>query len=397
MNPLHRRRIVLGVSGGIAAYKAADLSRRLADAGAEVRVVMTAGAEAFIAPLSFQALTGNPTHRDLLDERAEAAMGHIQLARWADAVLIAPASADCMARLAAGLADDLLTTLCLATEAPIALAPAMNRSMWRHPATQANTRVLTARGVHMFGPAEGVQACGETGPGRMLEPSELTARLGALFDRGPLTGKTVLITAGPTREAIDPVRFIGNRSSGKMGYAVAEAAREAGAQATLVSGPVSLPTPPGVERVDVESARQMHEAVMARAARADVFIAVAAVADYRPAETHAQKIKKREERLQLNLTRNRDILADVAALPNGPFTVGFAAETEEVIAHAREKMRRKGIDRIAANRVGNGLAFGSDKNRLELLWPGGQATLGPGPKPDLAQALIQHIAQALSA
>lgn len=392
---LQQRHIVLGVCGGIAAYKAADLSRRLRQAGAEVRVVMTAAAQAFITPLSFQALTGHPVHRDLLDEQAEAAMGHIELARWADAVLIAPASADCMARLAGGRADDLLTTLCLATEVPIALAPAMNRAMWQNQATQANARLLSQRGMHLFGPAEGEQACGETGPGRMLEPPELTARLAALFGGGPLAGKTVLITAGPTHEALDPVRFIGNRSSGKMGYAVAEAARKAGARVVLVSGPVSLPTPCGVERVDVESARQMHDAVMQRAGRADVFIAVAAVADYRPVEIRDQKIKKSRESLQLRLTRTRDILADVAALADGPFTVGFAAETRNVVAYARDKMERKGIDVIAANQVGQDRAFGTDENRLDVLWSGGGVTLGPGLKTDLADALLQQVARLL--
>ncbi len=391
---LTSKRILLGVTGGVAAYKAADLVRRLREAGAEVRVVMTRAATQFVTPLTFQALSGNPVHLDLLDPEAEAGMGHIQLARWADAVLVAPATADFMARLAHGLADDLLSTLCLATDAPLALAPAMNRLMWANPATQDNRRVLESRGVHLFGPAEGGQACGETGPGRMLEPAELVERVAGLFAPGRLSGLTVLITAGPTREAIDPVRFIGNRSSGKMGYAVAEAAAEAGAQVVLVSGPVALPAPPRVECVRVESAEEMHRAVMARAGACDIFIAAAAVADYRPRVQAGQKIKKDRQELELVLERTPDILAAVAALPQRPFVVGFAAETERLEEHAHAKRIRKNLDLIAANQVGRpGSGFESDDNALQVYWEGGSEALPLMPKSRLARQLISIIAE----
>lgn len=391
---LTSKRILLGVTGGVAAYKAADLVRRLREAGAEVRVVMTRAATQFVTPLTFQALSGNPVHLDLLDPEAEAGMGHIQLARWADAVLVAPATADFMARLAHGLADDLLSTLCLATDAPLVLAPAMNRLMWANPATQGNRRVLESRGVHLFGPAEGGQACGETGPGRMLEPAELVERVAGLFAPGSLSGLTVLVTAGPTREAIDPVRFIGNRSSGKMGYAVAEAAAEAGAQVVLVSGPVALPAPPRVECVRVESAEEMYRAVMARAGASDIFIAAAAVADYRPRVQAGQKIKKDRQELELVLERTPDILAAVAALPQRPFVVGFAAETERLEEHAHAKRIRKNLDLIAANQVGRpGSGFESDDNALQVYWEGGSATLPLMPKTRLARQLISIIAE----
>ncbi|MGD9708737.1 MAG: bifunctional phosphopantothenoylcysteine decarboxylase/phosphopantothenate--cysteine ligase CoaBC [Halothiobacillaceae bacterium] len=388
------KHILLGLSGGIAAYKACDLVRRLRDAGAEVRVVMTEGATHFVTPLTLQALSGHPVRTSLWDEAAEAAMGHIELARWADAILIAPASADVLARLAAGMADDLLTTLCLATEVPLLLAPAMNRVMWANPATQANVRTLTARGAILLGPAAGAQACGETGEGRMLEPVELVARLVEHLapPRHGLAGKRVVITAGPTREALDPVRFISNRSSGRMGYALAEAAREAGAEVVLISGPTALPTPKGGARIDVETALQMHDAVMAQMP-CDIFIGTAAVADYRPIEAAPEKIKKGAEQLTITLVKNPDIVSEVAALPERPFVVGFAAETEHVLEHARDKLVRKKLDLIAANRVGEGLAFDQPDNALTVLWDGGLAELPQTDKRQLARQLIELIVQ----
>ncbi len=397
MAMLQGRRILLGVTGGIAAYKSADLVRRLKDAGADVRVVMTRGAEEFVRPLTFQAVSGQPVHNSLLDPQAEAAMGHIELARWADAVLIAPATADALARLAHGLADDLLTTICLATEAPLAVAPAMNRIMWAHPATRANVDQLRARGVHIFGPGAGDQACGEVGAGRMLEPLELVDATAGLFGSSLLRGVSVLITAGPTREPIDPVRYITNRSSGKMGFAVARAAVAAGARVTLVAGPCNLPTPAGVERVDVETAEQMLEAVMARVDAAQIFVASAAVADYRLAQVAASKIKKSQDAMQLELVRNPDILGTVAGLQVGPFTVGFAAETDDMHAYAEDKRQRKGLDMIAANWVGRpGTGFDADDNSLEVLWEGGGASLGPAPKLQVAEELVRLVAERYS-
>ena len=355
---------------------------------------MTAAAREFVAPLTFQAVSSNPVHCDLLDEQAEAGMGHIELARWADLVLVAPATANVLARLAHGFADDLLTTLCLATEAPVVLAPAMNRQMWQAGATRANVLALLDRGVEMLGPAQGDQACGETGPGRMLEPAEVAARIAARFRGGALDGVGVLVTAGPTREALDPVRFLTNHSSGKMGYAVAGAAAEAGARVSLVSGPTALPAPPGVERIDVASAGEMHAEVMARAAGCDVFIAAAAVADYRPAHRAEQKIKKGDGPAAIELVRTPDILAAVAAMDGGPFTVGFAAETESVQAHARDKLERKGLDMIAANRVGlPDRGFASERNALSVLWPGGGRELDLAPKAELARRLIDLVAE----
>ena len=392
MNVLTHRKIVLGVTGGIAAYKSADLTRRLQDAGAEVRVVMTAAATQFVGPLTFQALSGNPVHLDLLDPAAEAAMGHIELARWADLVLVAPASADFMARLAHGLADDLLTTLCLATDAPIVLAPAMNRLMWQNPATRDNVALLTRRGVRLLGPGSGGQACGEVGEGRMLEPLEIVQALSEPQDR-PLAGQVVLVTAGPTREAIDPVRFIGNRSSGRMGFAVAAAARAAGAQVVLVAGPSSLSTPAGVERIDVTSAAEMYRAVMQQVERADIFIGAAAVADYRPSQIAPSKIKKNADGLTLTLERTEDILQSVAALPSPPFTVGFAAETDDLAAHARDKLARKKLDMIAANWVGGETGFDTADNALEVFWHDGQASLGRQDKDALARQLVRLIAE----
>ncbi|MEP7043819.1 MAG: bifunctional phosphopantothenoylcysteine decarboxylase/phosphopantothenate--cysteine ligase CoaBC [Dokdonella sp.] len=390
-------RVLLGVSGGIAAYKGAETVRRLRDAGAEVRVVLTANAAHFVTALTFQALSGNPVRTSLWDESAEAAMGHIELARWADEVLIAPASADLIARLAHGHADDLLTTLCLATAAPLSLAPAMNQQMWAHTATQANLALLRQRGVRVFGPASGGQACGEFGSGRLLEAGEIVGELAATRAPRVLDGLKVLVSAGPTFEDIDPVRFIGNRSSGRMGFAVAEAAAQAGAQVTLVAGPVALATPPGVARVDVRSAREMREAVLARASHSDVFISAAAVGDFRPQAVAPQKLKKTGQGLELSLMQNPDILAEVATLAQRPFLVGFAAETENVEEYARAKLERKKLDLIAANQVGADCGFERDDNALLLLWPGGREELARADKRELARQLVARIAAQRSA
>jgi phosphopantothenoylcysteine decarboxylase/phosphopantothenate--cysteine ligase len=388
------KHIVLGVTGGIAAYKSPDIVRRLAERGAEVQVVMTSGAREFVAPLTFQAVSGREVRSDLWDESAERAMSHIELARWADLVLIAPATADFLAQLAHGMADNLLNTVCLATSAPLAVAPAMNRLMWANPATQANVAQLRARGVHVLGPDSGSQACGETGEGRMMEPVDIAAAAFALLPaEGPLKGRKVLITAGPTRERIDPVRFISNRSSGKMGYAVAQAARDRGADVVLVSGPVNLPAPPGVRRISVECAQQMHQAVMAELPGTDIFIGTAAVADYRPANPADCKIKKVSDQLDLKMERTVDILAAVAAQSHRPYTVGFAAETNDVEEHARAKLERKKLDLIAANEVGDTKVFEQDDNALTLLWPaGGRLELGAGAKTELAHKLVDVIA-----
>lgn len=388
------KRILLGVTGGIAAYKSPDLVRRLIERGADVQVVMTAGAREFVSPMTFQAVSGHEVRSDLWDEDAERAMSHIELARWADLIIIAPATADFIARLAHGMADNLLTTLCLASAAPVAIAPAMNRQMWANAATQANITQLRARGVHVFGPDSGSQACGETGEGRMMEPDDIaSAAFGVLPATGPLIGRKVLITAGPTRERIDPVRFISNRSSGKMGYAVARAARELGAEVVLVSGPVSLCTPPGVRRIDVESAAQMHDAVMQELQGTSIFIATAAVADYRPAAPADCKIKKVTDTLEICMERTIDILQAVAAKPDRPeYVVGFAAETNNVEEHARAKLARKKLDLIAANEVGDNKVFEQDDNSLVLLWPGGRQELGAGAKTELAAKLMDFIA-----
>lgn len=392
MGTLANKRLLLGVTGGIAAYKSADTVRRLREAGAEVRVVMTAGAAEFITALTLQAVSGHPVYQHLLDTDAEAGMGHIELARWADAVLVAPASANFMARLAQGRADDLLSTVCLATEAPVAVAPAMNQQMWGNAATQANLATLKKNGVRIFGPAEGSQACGEVGPGRMLEPAELVMLVSDLFASGELDGLTVVVTAGPTWEAIDPVRGLTNRSSGKMGYAVAAAAVEAGARVILISGPTSLPDPERAHTIRVESAQEMHDAVHAHVADADIFIGVAAVADYRPTQAAKDKIKKTQEKMTLELARTPDILASVAALKPAPFTVGFAAETENLEQHARQKLESKKLDLVAANRVGTDLGFGTDENSLLLVEPGAVTELSFQPKAKLARALIAHVA-----
>ncbi|MDX1604738.1 MAG: bifunctional phosphopantothenoylcysteine decarboxylase/phosphopantothenate--cysteine ligase CoaBC [Candidatus Competibacterales bacterium] len=396
MATLSERRILLGVTGGIAAYKSVDLVRRLREQGAVVQVVMTRAATGFVGPLSFQAVSGRAVRLDLLDPEAEAGMGHIELARWPELILIAPASADCLARLAHGLADDLLSTLCLASDRPLAVAPAMNRLMWAHPATRASCDLLAKRGVRFWGPGEGDQACGEIGAGRMLEPDELRQCVVEHFRASrELDGLEVLVTAGPTRENIDPVRFISNHSSGRMGFAVAAAAARAGARVTLVSGPSALPTPAGVERIDVQSAREMLDAVQQRAARSAIFIAVAAVSDYRVAEIAGQKIKKHQERLSLQLERNPDILGTVAAMTeNRPFCVGFAAETDAVLDYARHKLEAKRLDMIAANRVGvAGGGFDSATNALHVLWPGGGRDLAMTDKTELARQLVGLIAE----
>jgi phosphopantothenoylcysteine decarboxylase / phosphopantothenate---cysteine ligase len=397
---MHGKRVLLGVTGGIAAYKSPDLVRRLREQGAEVQVVLTAGAREFVTPMTFQAVSGREVRSDLWDPEAEKAMSHIELARWADFVVIAPATADFLARLATGQADDLLTTLCLATAAPIALAPAMNRVMWANAATQANVMTLKARGIHIWGPGEGDQACGEVGAGRMLEPTELAANVAnTVAPTGPLAGKRLLLTAGPTRERIDPVRFISNRSSGKMGFAVAAAAREAGADVTIVSGPVNIATPPGVKRIDVESAADMLNAVLKNIEGVDIFVATAAVADYRPASPVECKIKKTSESMDLKMERTVDILATVAGRVGAtrPFVVGFAAETDSVEQYARQKLIKKNLDMIAANEVGHDKVFEKDDNALLVLWRDGRRELPRASKVALARDLVALIAELYAA
>lgn len=394
---LANMRLLLGVSGGIAAYKAAELVRRLRDAGAEVRVVLTENAARFVTPLTFQALSGQPVRSGLWDEAAEAAMGHIELARWAQRILIAPASADLIARLAHGLADDLLTTVCLASAAPVAIAPAMNQQMWAHAATQANVALLRQRGVDVLGPGDGGQACGEFGPGRLLDADVIVGEIAARHGPRLLAEVRVLVSAGPTYEDIDPVRFIGNRSSGRMGFAVARAAAELGARVHLVAGPVQLATPAGVERTDVRSARDMRDAVMRQIPQSDIFISAAAVGDYRPAETAAHKLKKHGAALTLSLDENPDILAEIGALERRPLLVGFAAETENVEAYARAKLERKKLDLIAANEVGTGRGFDCADNELFLLWPGGSERLGRDDKQAIARRLVARVAERYAA
>ena len=410
------RRMLLGISAGIAAYKSAQLARLLKQAGCEVRVVMTEGAQAFIAPLTLQALTGEAVRTSLLDPEAEAGMGHIELARWADTILIAPGTADLMARLALGMADDLLTTLCLASEAERIMAPAMNQAMWRHPATQRNAACLQQDGWRLLGPESGEQACGDTGPGRMLEPEAIMAELATLSSAAPLTrqahepeqqtqlpaqGLHIAITAGPTREPLDPVRYLSNHSSGKMGYALAAVAAELGAQVTLISGPVSLPTPEGVTRIDVETAVEMHATSRRLATECDLFIGCAAVADYRAEAPAEHKIKKRvdEDGLTLKLIKNPDIIADITAMRDAaggrPFVVGFAAETRDLESYARDKLERKRLDMIVANNVATqGLGFGADNNAALLLWRDGDGeggeNLPPQPKRELARMIIER-------
>ena len=396
MAHLFNRNILLGVSGGIAAYKSAELVRQLQQLGASVRVVMTRGAQEFITPLTLQALSGNPVHTELLDEEAEQGMGHIELARWADLLLIAPATADLIARLAAGRADDLLTTIALATPAPLLLAPAMNQQMWKDPATTANMATLQERGAETVGPAAGVQACGDVGPGRMEEPEAIARSAADMFDSGLLDGKRVVITAGPTREALDPVRYISNHSSGKMGYALAEAAALAGARTTIISGPVSLPVPEHVAVERVNSALEMLASSERLLPECDIYIACAAVADYRPADVQTQKIKKGPEAVSLQLVKNPDIVATVAASEQRPFTVGFAAETREVVDYARGKLERKGLDMIVANDVSDGsIGFNSDHNEVTVLWPGGEQVLEKADKAALARQIVSLIAARL--
>jgi phosphopantothenoylcysteine decarboxylase/phosphopantothenate--cysteine ligase len=398
MLPLRGRRLLLGITGGIAAYKAAELARLLVRDGAEVQVVMTAAAAEFIGPLTFQAITGRPVRDTLFDPQHESAMGHIELARWAEMVVIAPATADCLAKTAGGMASDLLGTVCLATAAPVLMVPAMNQAMWRHAATQANAQTLRDRGVRLLGPAEGEQACGDTGPGRMVEPFEILETVRATLHAGGFAGRRVLLTAGPTREALDPVRFLGNRSSGKMGFALAGALQAAGADVTLVSGPVALTAPSGVDRVDVETALEMRDAVFAGLSGCDIFIACAAVADFRPASAATSKIKKTSETLSVELVRNPDILSEVASLTEGrPFCVGFAAETNDLERYADAKRRNKGIDMIAANLVGAQQGFESDLNALLVLWEGGKETLPMQSKSSLATMLIGLIKERFDA
>jgi len=387
-----KQNILLGVTGGISAYKSVELARLLLKAGASVRVVMTEAAGRFVSPLTFQAVTGNPVRTALFDEKHEAAMGHIELARWADRMLIAPASADFMARMAQGVANDLLSTVYLACPSPVAIAPAMNTNMWQHPAVQHNLSVLEGRGVRVLGPASGEQACGDKGFGRMLEPMEILATLKKELQSMPFASKKVLVTAGPTHEAIDPVRFIGNRSSGKMGYALARAFQEKGADVLLVSGPVSLASPPGVERIEVQTALQMYEAVFENIHAVDIFAGCAAVADYRPEHASEQKIKKSADKMDITLVRNPDILAEVAALEDGPFTLGFAAETEKLIENARAKLQAKQLDMLAANRVGEGMGFERDENSLRVIWSAGEEQLPVQDKQLLAEALVDLLA-----
>ncbi|MCX7072545.1 MAG: bifunctional phosphopantothenoylcysteine decarboxylase/phosphopantothenate--cysteine ligase CoaBC [Gammaproteobacteria bacterium] len=404
-NPNAGPRILLALTGGIAAYKSAELARRFVKAGCDVQVVMTASAQRFIGAQTFQALTGKPVRASLWDEAAEAAMGHIELARWPDAIVIAPATANTLAKITHGLADDLLTTLVLATDKLIFVAPAMNRLMWANAATQANMATLRARGVRVIGPGSGEQACGEVGEGRVAEPEDVAkAVLGALARStaspaidGPLSGRRAVVTAGPTREPIDPVRFITNRSSGKQGYAVAAALRALGAQVTLVSGPVNLPTPAGVTRVDCETALDMLDATQAACATADLLVGTAAVADYRCVEIASQKIKKQRDTLELQLVKNADILTEVRAAQPQLFIVGFAAETERLAEHARGKLVRKKLDLIAANWVGDGRAFDRDDNQLTVYWAEGEQAIGPADKADIARQLAALIAERLLA
>ncbi|RXR00300.1 bifunctional phosphopantothenoylcysteine decarboxylase/phosphopantothenate--cysteine ligase CoaBC [Pseudoxanthomonas composti] len=398
------QRVLLCVGGGIAAYKSLDLVRRLRDAGAQVQVAMTAGAQQFVTPLTFQALSGHPTRTTLWDSHAEASMGHIELARWADRVLIAPATADLLAHLAQGLADDLVTTLCLATTAPITVCPAMNHVMWAHPATQANVQLLRQRGVQVIGPEDGPLAEGESGPGRLTEPTAIVAALSRTAEQAApalaqtLAGERVVVSAGPTYEDLDPVRYLGNRSSGKMGFAIAAAAARRGAEVLLVAGPVSLPTPVGVSRIDVRSAVQMRQAVLG-ALPADIYIGAAAVADYTPRTQMANKIKKSSERLDLDLVRTPDILAEVAASEQAlKLVVGFAAETENVAEYARGKLLAKRLDMIVANRVGipDG-GFESDRNAMTAYWKDGERDFSSAPKTELADRLVDLIVERLNA
>ncbi|MGR3040699.1 bifunctional phosphopantothenoylcysteine decarboxylase/phosphopantothenate--cysteine ligase CoaBC [Vibrio vulnificus] len=395
MQTLAGKKILLGISGGIAAYKCADLTRRLKERGAEVQVVMTKAAKEFITPLTMQAVSGRPVSDSLLDPAAEASMGHIELAKWADLILLAPATADLIARMTAGMGNDLLTTLVLATDAPVAVSPAMNQQMYRNVATQENIATLSRRGMEIWGPAAGEQACGDVGPGRMLEPMQLVALCEQFFQPKPLQDKSILITAGPTREAIDPVRYITNHSSGKMGYALAQAAMQLGANVTLISGPVSLPTPVNVNRINVDSAQEMYDAVMAQASDHDIFISCAAVADYRPATIAEQKLKKTDDSDEMTITmvKNPDIVASVSAMTeNRPFTVGFAAETNDVEVYARRKLEKKKLDLLCANDVSvEGQGFNSSDNAITLYWSQGEKALPLNSKAALSMEILKQI------
>lgn len=399
MQRLTNKRILLGITGGIAAYKSAELVRALKTAGADVRVVMTDGAKEFITPLTLQALSGNPVHHSLLDPEAEAGMGHIELARWADFILVAPASANFIARVTAGMGNDLLTTLLLASNTPKALAPAMNQAMWAADSTQANIQTLsTLNKVQIWGPDAGEQACGDVGPGRMLEPLALAKMISDQFESDLLTGKTVTITAGPTREAIDPVRYISNHSSGKMGFALAIAAMEAGAKVNLITGPVNLATPERIKRIDVESCNDMLAAVENILDETDIFIGAAAVADYRPANVAEQKIKKSNDSMNIELVKNPDIIATVAAKDDKPFTVGFAAETQDVIAYAKGKLEKKNLDMIVANDVSqDGIGFNSDQNAIIIIDKHSQTDFAQASKYQLANDVVKHIAKLMAA
>jgi phosphopantothenoylcysteine decarboxylase/phosphopantothenate--cysteine ligase len=392
MSDIQGRRVLLGVTGSIAAYKSPDIVRRLKDQGAEVRVVLTSSAEKLVSPTVFQAVSGEPVRGDIWDEQAEAAMGHIELAKWADLILIAPATANLIAQLATGSAENLLTTICLASEAPVTLAPSMNQAMWRDAATQANCDVLRKRNVMFIGPDDGEQACGDVGPGRMTEPANIVSRLARGGESGPFEGLRIMVSAGPTREAIDPVRFVSNRSSGKMGFALAKAAADAGAEVTLIAGPVNLPTPPRVERIDVETTQQMCDEALARVGDMDIYIGAAAISDYRPRQAAAQKIKKSADTFTLEMIKSPDLLASVAALESGPFTVGFAAETEKLEQHAIDKLNRKKLNMIVANLVGENLCFDADDNEVIVLWQDGRQPLAKLSKQELARQLVNIVA-----
>lgn len=392
------KRILLGITGGIAAYKSAELLRLLTRHNYDVRVVMSASATQFISPLTFQALSAHPVHTQLLDADQENAMGHINLARWADLLLIAPATANSMAKFSHGLADDLLSTLYLAVTCPVYIAPAMNQAMWLKPATQENIQRLSSHGVIFIGPDQGSQACGDVGPGRMREPQAILQHIMAQSAPALLQGKNILITAGPTRERLDPVRYISNHSSGKMGYALAEQAQRLGAQVTLISGPVALSAPRHVNTILIESAADMYNAVMQHIIGQDIMIAAAAVADYTPENVQPEKIKKQNEQTELNLVKTKDIVASVANLDNPPFSVGFAAETQDLKHYAKTKLKRKNLDMIAANWVGLAEGgFDSDHNALQVYWQNGQKTLAMTDKPQLASQLLTLIAERLHA
>ena len=394
MEAMLKKKILLGVTGGIAAYKSAELVRLIVKSGAEVRVVMTTAATEFVQPLTFQALSGHRVYTNIFDAEADSAMDHIELARWADLLIVAPASADFIAKMRDGYSDNLLLTLCLASKQPVAIAPAMNQQMYANQATQDNIKQLATRDVRVWGPDDGEQACGDFGLGRMLEPTAIFDRIVESLGPGKLKGRKVLITAGPTRESIDPVRYISNRSTGRMGFALARAAQQAGAGVTLVSGPVNLNEPPGVERISVSSAIEMRDAVIDRVAQVDIFIACAAVSDYRVEQVAAQKIKKSRQKMKLELVPNPDIVSEVTGLKNGPFTLGFAAETEKVEQHAREKLQRKNLDMIAANLVDTEqTGFETDTNELIVIWPDGQQLLTLNDKNEIAKQLIDLVAK----